>query len=1021
VKTIKKLCTPRQSVFDPSRRDTVLSLNNLAKQQVQPGAFFAESHMTQGMRVLLTEGFKRLEGRSDQGVFRLTQAMGGGKTHNLIAFGLLAQHPEHRAPVMGGFHTPAPGLGKARVITFSGRESDASYGIWGAIAQQVSRLDFFQQYYSPLSAPGETAWVNLLKGEPTVIMLDELPPYFEYARSKPIGNSDLAVVTGTALANLLVAVTEELPQCCVILTDLKASYEGGTQQLSAALRNLDQETDRVALDLEPVRLASDEFYHILRKRIFETLPSGDEVAEVAQGYVKALREARQMDVTSVSPEQFGALLEASYPFHPSIRDLYARFKENQGFQQTRGLIRLMRTVVARLWQDDGADPYLIGAQDLDLNDRDTLAEVHKINPTLGPAISHDIADNGKSVAETIDANLGAGRAAQEAARLLLVASLSTTGAIRGLGVHEVVADLAGPGRDIVRIKKDVLASLATGAWYLHTHPDGRYYFKDVENIVAKLNSRAGNYLPEQAVKEIRTRLETMFAAEDRQCYQDVYALPAVDEIQVKPERVALVIFSPHEAGLHPDLKRFWEQLTYQNRVGFLTGGHSTSTLVEAAKKLKAIHQIVHELREEHTPDSDPQMVQALELVDTLTFQFLSAVKETFTTLYFPFMGQLARADFAMQFKDNHYQGEDQVVATLKAKHKFLDQSEAAADTFRQMLEQRLFTQRVMPWTEVKKRAAMETRWPWHPPAALDALKDEMLHKGLWQDQGGYVDRQPPLPKTGIKVQQLSRDDDTGRVKLRITPLNGDTIYWDRHGVATTASQRLDGNTLESDELELSFLAVDSTNAHETGDAYTWRNTITLKSREVWKGEERWVELRAAPACEVRYTTDGTSPKLGGGAYAGEFQVREPTHLVQAYAAKGGIESEVHRLELRWDKKAGPTVDPEKPAVWQESHELTTTPYSYRFLERLQRHHGKAAEVSLSVLGQGDQWVEVNFGRALQLDAATLETTLEVLRKLVPEGEVTVSAERLAFERGQDLLDYAKDVERPLVPEKVSQG
>jgi predicted AAA+ superfamily ATPase len=317
-----------------------LSLNSLAKKPVSPDAFFAENHMTQGMRVLLTEGFKRLEGRSDQGVFRLTQAMGGGKTHNLIAFGLLAQHPEHRAPVMGGFHTPAPGLGKARVITFSGRESDSPYGIWGAIAQQVGRLEFFQQYYSPLSAPGETAWANLLKGEPTVVMLDELPPYFEYARSKPIGDSNLAVVTGTALANLLVAVTEELPQCCVIITDLKASYEGGTQQLSAALRNLDQETDRVALDLEPVRLASDEFYHILRKRIFETLPSADEVAEVAQGYVKALREARQMDVTSVSPEQFGTLVEASYPFHPSIRDLYARFKENQGFQQTRGLIRL---------------------------------------------------------------------------------------------------------------------------------------------------------------------------------------------------------------------------------------------------------------------------------------------------------------------------------------------------------------------------------------------------------------------------------------------------------------------------------------------------------------------------------------------------------------------------------------------------------------------------------------------------------------------------------------------------------
>jgi hypothetical protein len=42
--------------------------------------------------------------------------------------------------------------------------------------------------------------VNLLKGERLMILLDELPPYFEYAESKAIGNSDLSVVTATALS-----------------------------------------------------------------------------------------------------------------------------------------------------------------------------------------------------------------------------------------------------------------------------------------------------------------------------------------------------------------------------------------------------------------------------------------------------------------------------------------------------------------------------------------------------------------------------------------------------------------------------------------------------------------------------------------------------------------------------------------------------------------------------------------------------------------------------------------------------
>jgi len=64
-------------------------------------------------------------------------------------------------------------------------------------------------------------------------------------------------------------------------------------------------------------------------------------------YAKAIPVAKQMCITSESPEEFEQRIISSYPFHPDIRDLYARFRENPGFRQTRGLIRLMRTVTAR--------------------------------------------------------------------------------------------------------------------------------------------------------------------------------------------------------------------------------------------------------------------------------------------------------------------------------------------------------------------------------------------------------------------------------------------------------------------------------------------------------------------------------------------------------------------------------------------------------------------------------------------------------------------------------------------------
>ena len=211
--TVKQACVPRPGTFDASRRDTVLDLTDLVQDRIDPAAFFAENYITEGMKTLLTEGFMRLEGQSTQGVFKLTQAMGGGKTHNQLALAcLLARNPGLRQEVMGGFYEPDQGLGRVRVVAFTGRESDAPLGIWGAVAEQLGKREQFADYYSPLAAPGQTAWVNLLKGEPLVILMDELQPYLVNAASKSIGNSDLATVTTTALSNLLVGGRQRRPE-----------------------------------------------------------------------------------------------------------------------------------------------------------------------------------------------------------------------------------------------------------------------------------------------------------------------------------------------------------------------------------------------------------------------------------------------------------------------------------------------------------------------------------------------------------------------------------------------------------------------------------------------------------------------------------------------------------------------------------------------------------------------------------------------------------------------------------------
>jgi len=1031
MKPLDQLCKPRKSVFDPARRDTVHNLSHLAGERIDAPLFFEKNYVTEGMRVLLTEAFRRLAGKSEQAVFKLTQAMGGGKTHNLICLGMLAKHPEYRAQVLAGLPS-AKALPNVRVVAFSGRETDVPHGIWGDIALQLGKEHAFAEYCAPLKAPGRTAWTNLLKGEPTLILLDELAPYLDNARSIAVGASDLSHVTATALTNLFEAVGEaDLGNVCVVLADLVGTYAEASAQIASLLHTLQSEAQRRSMDLTPVQMNTDEFYHILRKRLFESLPPPQAIADVAQGYGEAIRKAKQMDITAQSPEQFAQLIESSYPFHPAIKDLYARFRENPGFQQTRALIRLMRIIVSRMWNSGEAQKkFLVSAHDIDLNDAETLSEIRQINPTLENAVAHDIANQHRSVAEVMDQNLGT-TDTTEACRLIFMASLANVqNAVLGLSVPEIIAYLCAPGRDVTRLKTEVLEKLSTAAWYLHSNRDGKLFFRNVENLIARLESMARGYVRDTAIKELRTRLQELFEPTQKDCYQHVLALPAIDEIEPSPDKVTLVISEPYAGqGLNPELQTFFGQETYKNRVGCLTGARNTfESLVENAKRVKAIRTIIDEMTADKLPPSDPQSLQADELRDRILTQFLSAVKETFSTLYYPTRYQdqdrLLPADFLMKYDGNEYNGEDQVRQVLRDRQKFTD--DVSSDIFRKKVEQRLFTVPVMLWADIERRAAMNTQWQWHRRDALVAMRDDCVHKELWRaDQGGYVDRTPPPPKkTAVQIQERSRDDDTGMVQLKVTPIHGDTVFAEIGGEATTASKKVENGLFDSDEIEVSFLAVDSTGKEDTGPPVTWRNRVTLKYRSFTGNDgSRMLELRAAPnkhgATTIRYSTDGSDPKIAGGTYDEPFAIPPGTHLVLAQATCGPVDSERLQVPIDWKKEAEEKpIDPDRPVRWKRLQQYQTTLEAYAFIDRVAARSARALGVKVTVVGQ--QWAELLLHPEIQMSAERLREAAELLRKLPEGGQLAIDAAELRFDRGQALLDWLIEAKLQVKPGEVIQ-
>jgi len=502
---LSTLCTPRPSVFAADRRATVLNLDTFLKGLVNGPEFFEENFFTNGMLTLVDRAFRHLGGSgAGSSVFLLSQAMGGGKTHSMVALGLLARDPSLRKKILGE-KDPSPKLGQSRVVGFNGRNTDAPGGIWGSIADQLGKGEQFARYVSPLlSAPGPEAWKQLLGGDPLVLFLDELPPYLEYAVAVPVGNADLGVVTTTALANLFVAVAE-MDNVCLVLSDLAGTnFSIGQANLQAAfsraVQGITSESRRIAVPITPVNPNGDELYHILRKRLFAQVAPDEEIQNVATAYREALLEAARMNLTSTSPEALYTRVIDAYPFHPDLRELVGKFKENEGFQQTRGVIRLMQMVVSDLWKSDkSARIDLIHPYDLDLNLDEIASEVRTINPSLSEAIAHDVAHSGDAEVEQIDLANG-NSDASDAARLVLVASLSTTpGAIHGLREYQLVDCLQRPGRDLSTFKANVLDKLATRAWYLHNSADGRLFFKNQQNLAAKL--RAGFVVVPEGIQE----------------------------------------------------------------------------------------------------------------------------------------------------------------------------------------------------------------------------------------------------------------------------------------------------------------------------------------------------------------------------------------------------------------------------------------------------------------------------------------------------------------------------------------
>lgn len=1012
MKTLYEVCKPRESVFDESKRDDTLDLSNLLNNSIDGEEFFKETYVTTGMELLFDTAFKRFEGKAASGVVKLTQSMGGGKTHNMLALGVLAKDKNLRSSILNGKYKNFNE--EINLVSYTGRESDLKFGIWGEIAEQLGKKDYFKDYYSPLMAPGQTAWINLLKSDkPTLILIDELPPYLQNARAIPIGTGTLADITTTALSNLFNAVGKaELHNVCIVVSDLQATYEEGSQLLQRSFKELENEIGRSAINIEPVGANTDDLYNILRTRLFEEIGNQETINKIIEGYRKSINETRQMGYTNFTADEIARGIQASYPFHPSIRDLFARFKENPGFQQTRGYIRLTRLMVKDLYtgQMKAKDRYLLNAYDINLNDGQTVIAVKGIKESISNAISHDIADGGNSVAETLDDSIG-NTDLQDISKLILVSSLgNVSNAILGLSVQEVIGYMAGPGKDITGLKQG-LEEFSTKAWYLYKDKANRVYFKDVKNVNAELIDLVNGYSYEFGKQAIKTILEDKFKPEQKHCYQEVKVFPSIDEIDLSRDKITLVLTEPStdSSGLNKDLKRFYEDSTYKNRIMFLTGQrNSMDNLVTKGKEYSGINSILNKMKnEEKLLESDPQYQQAQDLFSKVNLELISALRESFVTLYYPKRPGLVSDDITMKFEENNYVLEEQIKNLLISEKKFDTNTEAS--DFRGKFEDRIFTQRQMSWNAIRERTATLSSWSWHHPDALEDLKTDMLRRGEWVETGGYIDKEPPAPETSLTVIQFHEDENTGEVTLKLVPENGDTIYYEIGQVATKFSLKIeDIENFKTKELKLSFLCVDSKGKHETGAPVEWTKDVKLKYKPYDKDGNQYMELKAtADNVKILYSTDGSNPRESGGIFEGDFIVPDGAKFIQAVAVNEalGIFSEPIQIEVKEQKFE---IDKKKQLKIIDTTIFSNATDAFKGLELLEEFNTSLSRLTLVISDDsphGKGYIQFMIGGEFIVDSPKkiLDELNHIIKNLFEDKEfkVSLTINEIIFETGED--------------------
>lgn len=537
--------------------------NKAAVEYADPKEFFRRTYLTEGLLDLLVTGVLRLSGQGGDPVVQLQTSFGGGKTHSMLALYHLFGGQIGFSEIPGGENiikrvgniddritaNCAVIVGTAFSPTEPRRYKDATTNsIWGDIAYQLGGIEAYRMVEKADLAsvsPGSDEIVKLLdKFGPALIIIDEL---VAFARNLPLtASTPIPAGTFDSLMTFFQSLTEAVRRssdAMLLVSIPESENEIGGEQGKAALEHLSKTIGRIESVWKPV--TATESFEIVRRRLFSS-----EIDYAARDGVLAAFRQMYADNTSEFPSgvaegDYLRRMKEAYPIHP---ELFARLYEDWStldrFQRTRGVLRLMATVIHQLWQDNDQSLLIMPAS-IPLWAAKVRNEMLRYLPENWSAIVDADIDGEESKPYHMDKSvptLGQYTASRRVARAVFIGSAPSVAGQSVRGVEEVRIRLATvqPGEQLAAFN-DALRRMSNQLTYLYT--DGSRYWYDTRPTVNRMaQDRAQNIHPDLVYQEAVARLrKEKWRRED---FAAVHVAPQNSSDVVDDWRARVVVFAP---------------------------------------------------------------------------------------------------------------------------------------------------------------------------------------------------------------------------------------------------------------------------------------------------------------------------------------------------------------------------------------------------------------------------------------------------------------------------------------------